>query len=257
MVDLDKDGLLDIVSGERNGTVKFYKNTGTKTVPSFNNTPTIDSLGKVHSRELFTAVGISSMLDLVGYSAPHIYDADNDGVYDMLLGSNYGKVKLYSGVYANKDSVAKEVVNPYIDYSMEANLGYNKKFGMRSTPTTAFLNGDSLPDIMIGSISGGLTFLGSSVSPINSIDERFIDNNAFVLYPNPTDKVVNLMFSRAVKSEVHYAIFDMSGKKIMAGILDQNQTNTNIQVDELNSGLYLIQLTTNQWQSTQRLIINK
>lgn len=257
LVDLDKDGLLDIVSGERNGTVKFYKNTGTKTAPIFNNIPTIDSLGKVNSRELFTAVGISSMLDLVGYSAPHIFDADNDGVYDMLLGSNYGKVRLYKNIYANKDSLATEVSNSFVDFGLDANAGYTKKFGMRSVPTTAFLNGDSLPDIMIGSISGGLTFFGSSVSPINSVDERFIDNNAFVLYPNPTDKVVNLMFNRAVKSEVQYSIFDMSGKKIMAGKLDQNQSNITIQVDELNNGLYLIQLTTNQWQSTQRLMINK
>jgi hypothetical protein len=257
LIDLDKDGLLDIVSGERNGTVKFYKNIGTKMAPNFSNTPTIDSLGKVHSRERFTAVGVIPMLDLVGFSAPHIFDADNDGVYDLLLGSNYGKVRLYKGIYANKDSIAIEIENPYVDYSLDANAGYNKKFGLRSTVATAFLNGDSLPDIVIGSISGGLTFLGSSVSPVNSVENLFIDNNAFLLYPNPTDKVVNFMFNRLVKSPIQYAIFDLTGKKIKEGKLEQNQTNTSIQVDDLSNGLYLIQLTTNQWQSTQRLLINK
>ncbi len=257
LVDLDKDGLLDIVSGERNGTVKFYKNTGTKTSPNFSNTPTIDSVGRVHAREVFTAVGTPSILDLVGYSAPHIFDADNDGVYDMLLGTNYGKVRLYKGVYANKDSTAMEVENPYIDYNLDASAGYNKKFGVRSTPTTAFLNGDSLPDIVIGSISGGLTFMGSNVSKVNGLDDKFIDNNAFMLYPNPADKVVNLMFNRAVQSGLQYSVFDVAGKKVMEGRFDQNQTNTSIKVDELNNGLYLIQLTTNQWQSTQRLLINK
>jgi hypothetical protein len=257
LVDLDKDGLLDIVSGERNGTVKFFKNIGTKTNPNFSNTPTIDSLGKVHSREVYTAIGVTPMLDLFGFSAPHIFDADNDGVYDMLLGSNYGRVTLYKGFYAHKDSIARVVENPYIDYSLDANAGYSKKFGMRSSPSTAFLNGDSLPDIMIGSISGGLTFLGSSVSLTSNVDEKFIDNNAFILYPNPANSVVNLTFNRIIKSEVNYAVYDMAGKKIMEGNFDPNQTNTSIQVNQLNNGLYLIQLTTNQWQSTQRLMINK
>ncbi len=256
LFDLDKDGLLDIVSGERNGTVKFYKNTGTKQVPSFSNTPTIDSLGKVHSREVYKPLGSSQMLELVGYSAPHITDLNNDGVYEMLLGSNNGRVDLYTNVVAHPDSVAIMNNNVYIDFSLDANAGYNKKFGMRSAAATAYLNGDSIPDILIGNISGGLVFMGSDVAPVNSVNEMFIDNNAFMLYPNPTESMVNLIINRTAFSDINYVVYDISGKKIMEGKLDKNQTDASINVGALKTGLYLVQLTNNQWQSTQRLMIN-
>ncbi len=257
LVDLDKDGLLDIVSGERNGSVKYYKNIGTRLLPSFSNTPTIDSLGKVHSREVYKPLGSPEMLELVGYSAPHISDLNNDGVFEMLLGSNNGRVDLYSNIFPHPDSIAIKNNNVYIDFSIDANAGYNKKFGMRSTAATAYLNGDSIPDILIGNISGGLIFMGSDVAPVNNTDELFIDNSAFVIYPNPAGSVVNLKLNKSTMSDINYVVFEVSGKKVLEGKLNKNQTNDSIYVGDLSTGLYLIQLTTNQWQSTQRLILNR
>jgi len=127
---------------------------------------------------------------------------------------------------------------------------------MRSAAATAYLNGDSIPDILIGNISGGLVFMGSDVAPVNSVNEMFIDNNAFMLYPNPTESMVNLIINRTAFSDINYVVYDISGKKIMEGKLDKNQTDASINVGALKTGLYLVQLTNNQWQSTQRLMIN-
>jgi hypothetical protein len=77
-----------------------------------------------------------------------------------------------------------------------------------------------------------------------------------VLYPNPAKSSVSLMLNRTSLSDINYLIYDISGKKIMEGTLDKNQTNTSINLGVLNPGLYLVQLTTNQWQSTQRLMIS-
>lgn len=254
LIDLDKDGLLDIVSGERNGTVKYYRNTGTASLPSFNNTPTNDSLGRVHAREVYNTIGLPQMLDLAGYSAPHIVDLNNDGIYEMLLGSQSGRVYLYTNIYPHVDSVAKVINYAFYDFSIDGNVGYNKKFGMRSTIATAYLNGDSLKDIVIGNIAGGLSFMGTDAL-FNGVNEQsFIDNNAFVLYPNPANNEVYFTLNRNTSSNIKYVVYDVSGKKILDGELDKNQTNIN--VSSLNTGLFLVQFTTNQWQSTQRLLIN-
>jgi hypothetical protein len=77
-----------------------------------------------------------------------------------------------------------------------------------------------------------------------------------VLYPNPAENKVSFILNRTLLSDINYMIYDVSGKKIMEGTLDKNQTNTSINVDVLTPGLYLVQLTTNQWQSTQRLMIS-
>jgi hypothetical protein len=47
------------------------------------------------------------------------------------------------------------------------------------------------------------------------------------------------------------------GKKIMEGEFDKYQTNTSINTSLLDNGLYFVQLTTNNWQATQRLLIKK
>ena len=45
LVDVDRDGLLDLVIGERNGNTNYFRNTGTATTPSFSTTATpLDSL---------------------------------------------------------------------------------------------------------------------------------------------------------------------------------------------------------------------
>ena len=99
--------------------------------------------------------------------------------------------------------------------------------------------------------------MGSDVAPVNNTNELFVDNSAFVLYPNPAGSIVNLKLNKSTMTDIDYKVFDISGKKIMEGKLDRNQTNTSIYVGDLNIGLYLIQLTTNQWQSTQKLMLNR
>jgi hypothetical protein len=110
---------------------------------------------------------------------------------------------------------------------------------------------------MVGNIAGGLVFLGSYVPLIDGINEVYTNNNAISLYPNPAQNEVHIKFNQAVNSNAQYAIFDVMGKKIMEGEFDKFQTNTSITTSLLANGLYFVQLTTNTWQATQRLLINK
>lgn len=257
LVDLDKDGLLDIVCGQAKGYVQFYKNTGSLSTPIFSATPTIDTLGGISARELFPVLGFSNQQEPYGFSAPHVADLDRDGDYDMVLGTNSGRVLVYKNVYANKDSLAKLVDSNYVDYSKDDAKPYVKRFGRRTTVAVASLTNDTLPDLMVGNIAGGLVFLGSYVPVIDGINEVYTNNNAISLYPNPAQNEVHIKFNQAVNSNAQYAIFDVMGKKIMEGEFDKFQTNTSITTSLLSNGLYFVQLTTNTWQATQRLLINK
>src|SRR5690606_16196158 len=84
VVDLDRDGLPDLLIGERNGNINYYRNTGTATAPAF--TLETQSFGGI---DLFgTNFG-------AGNSTPFIADLDGNGNYDLMVGERLGKVHIY------------------------------------------------------------------------------------------------------------------------------------------------------------------
>ena len=76
--DVDGDGLLDIVSGREQGGLVVYRNTGTRTAPSF-------------------AEYAGFALPLLPASVPRFADLDNDGRVDLVAGGVSGGVVLYRG----------------------------------------------------------------------------------------------------------------------------------------------------------------
>ena len=76
--DVDGDGLPDIVTGREQGGLVVYRNTGTRTAPTF-------------------AEYAGFMLPLPPASVPRFADLDNDGRVDVISGGVSGGVVLYRG----------------------------------------------------------------------------------------------------------------------------------------------------------------
>jgi len=73
-VDIDGDGLIDEFVGDISGSVRFFKNTGSKTAPAFA-APATNPFG-------LTSVNFNS--------APAFADIDGDGLVDALIGTGSG-----------------------------------------------------------------------------------------------------------------------------------------------------------------------
>ena len=85
VVDLNRDGRKDLVTGDTAGQLLFFANLGTDSAPLFD------------GYELLEAAG--SVIDLPGSprSRPFVGDYNADGVPDLLVGAADGLVRLYLG----------------------------------------------------------------------------------------------------------------------------------------------------------------
>ena len=80
-----------------------------------------------------------------------------------------------------------------------------------------------------------LSTLFDVISPTENIEN---DNLGFTIFPNPTDDVLFLEKNNFEKQDFY--IFDISGKRIQSGVLDDLQNS--IMIDGLDAGMYFIQV---------------
>lgn len=96
VTDLDGDGMKDLLTGNTNGELLFYRNAGTNAAPSFSGYEYVESEG--------------TAIDLAGTprSRPFVTDWTGDGLLDVLIGiqengQSSGKIHLYQSVLGDMD----------------------------------------------------------------------------------------------------------------------------------------------------------
>lgn len=89
---------------------------------------------------------------------------------------------------------------------------------------------------------------GTSWSLTSGIDELKI---GFSISPNPVQSVLNI---KSDETNLHYTIFNLNGQTL---IQDDLNGRTSISTEQLENGMYLLQLSSGQRKSIQKFIVNK
>lgn len=101
-----------------------------------------------------------------------------------------------------------------------------------------------------GSGSGGG---GGPIGFVLSKDE--VDNETYNIYPNPTNKDVNVLLKNSAKGLVQISIYDINGKLIK----NESKKSTgsklyfNLKLDEYTAGIYIIKIKTANSEYVQRI----
>ena len=168
-VDIDGDGKLDLIVGANDGTLHYYKNTGTTGSPAYSKQTGNDN----------PFAGVS--FDVGDISAPSWADIDGDGTVDLIVGANDGTLNYYKNTgTTGSPAYSKQTGNdnPFADAIFDV--------GGDSAPSWADIDGDGDLDLIVGANDGRLNYYIN-----NSV---YVDTTAPTLSINTvaTDDIINL-----------------------------------------------------------------
>jgi len=235
LIDIDKDGLTDVVCGKRNGTLSFYKNTGTAQEADF--IKVTEQLGGVDVTD--------QQLSNYGYSVPCFYK-DRQGETILFAGSEYGDLFVYDQIDNNLDG----------NFSLKGTLP-GIKDGWRSSVAIGNLNNDTLTDMLVGNYSGGLAlFFGKPDKVFGIGEQNTIHISSLQITPNPArnEVLVTVPIDKSIKPE-SLLLQGMEGKIIKKYL--QVDFPMLIDVSGCKNGVYILSVQTNRGVISNKLVICK
>lgn len=236
LIDLNRDSLLDLVVGEKDGILNYFENQGTSSAASFPNQPSIDSLGGV-------IAPLSSNND--GYSSPSFTDQiDTNGNFLLMMGGYNGVVKVYDNVENNLNGTFT-VLDSIVTYGSQVSV------------TSGHLNGDSILEIITGEIAGGLQIWTQEVPVIIGLPSLALPWESVSAYPNPTHDRLRLEYTSRFPHLLTGGLMDVTGRQVKSfqvKVGTGKQQLPELDLSDLASGLYFVRLSTENFQEVVRIV---
>ena len=230
IVDVDRDGLPDLVVGERKGVLNLFHNTGTPTNPDFEFIqnpvpchPNDGCWGEVFVHQTWDD-------DPNAYAVPFLIE-NNAGEWELLVGSSSGKVFHYTGIEGN------ELEGTFTLNSSEL----IDSIGLRqSSPTAADVDGDGMLEVVVGTYRGGLQWYEQTGN--TGFRSNALPLGELQITPNPAANAFEFVLQAPNGTgEYSYRFYDLTGKTLREGFAKSGKTQQ-LSVTDLPTGLYLLEV---------------
>ncbi len=223
--DMDNDSDLDLLLGEFSGKLNYYMNAGSISNPDF----------VLQSDNYFS---IQTGL----YSHPYLKDITNDGLIDLIVGSEQSGIVYYQ----NEGSLQ----NPFFDSNNSIRIAGHR----RTAPVLTDIDNDSDYDLFAGVNGGGLVYYKNNTK-YSAVNIKGIE---ILNYPNPFSIETQIKFfvcddcSNAQTNTL--TLYDILGRKVKKWQIqgyDQKTevtvkwNGTNSQGDRVANGIYYVRLNEN------------
>lgn len=237
IIDLNQDGLPDLVIGERNGNLNYFQNIGTASAPQFNADPSLapntERLGMVDAR----TPGL-----VAGYSAPYFVDFGSNAT--LLLGTNVGQIERYSDLEANI----------YGTFVNETETLGNIREGAQAKLAAYDLDDDGFLEMVVGNLRGGLSILKTDLlAPFVSSAHEVQPLANINIFPNPTTDQLTITSDGAGGTTKQLRIFSLTGQLM----LQRTWSNTHftLNVAQLPEGIYIADIESAGQRISKKLVI--
>lgn len=228
LFDVNDDGLLDLLVGERNGNLNYYRNLGTTTAASWSLQN--DSIGEVVVAEYW---------NITGYSTPFMY-LNNAGERELLVGSESGYLHLYDNIEGNVNGAWNLVDSSFQEI----------KTGIRTGACVYDYTNDGQFDLIVGNYRGGIGFWRNDL--LVGLSET-IKPSDIAVYPNPTTDFVTIN-TTSMRNSGNLQVFNALGGLVYEAQISSG-SNFNLDVRNWPKGAYLLKIQSKADRYQGRFVI--
>ncbi len=232
LVDIDGDGLLDLVIGESNGNndpnlpvkcshLNFYKNIGTPGQALFDK-----NIGSPQNDPCFGGVNTRDPSSTnKGYASPQFLSFGSE--LALVVGTRDGTIRIYKGIREHLDG----------EFVLVDNKFGNIDLGERAQPVLWDLDSDGELELIAGNLAGGLVIYHTGLTTESIVSVNHIEKTVtLAIKPNPTAHLLQLSGFEA--GAFSYRILDVCGKIVGEGLVRGGV----IDVSSLREGSYVLQI---------------
>ncbi len=216
LIDVNGDGLLDMLVGEKNGVLNLFLNTGSAAEFEW-------TLFENDFDNKWGNVLANNLLGINGFSIPYLFETEEDG-FQLLLANELGESQLYGNISGNLEG----------EFTLLEDVFFGIKHNKRAAVWFEDINNDGYRDLIQGNNAGGLHLYFGDF--IDAVEETMIAKEDVLVYPNPSSGDVRIEF--AVPMNGQLSLLDASGRKVMETPL-HFQRQIDLQT-ELSEGMYFI-----------------
>jgi hypothetical protein len=286
--DLDNDGDLDMILGEEEGKMHYFKNNAGAGQP-------MDLTLQIASMTYFDG----SSMDVGQFATPQLIDLNGDDLLDLLVGEKNGNINYIENVgtsevfsfehmidtigdvvatnflgingysvpfmYKDADGVFQLMVgsetgdvNHYDNVEGNFDAAFNLVNvrlgdiweGTRSAITMYDFDADDTLDVVLGQVGGGIAFYkgGQIVLGTDGLEPPL----SFNIFPNPATDQLTLDLG-PIKEDGVVRIINLLGQEIDQ-ISTRGASQLTLDISSYNSGVYLVQLVSGSSRGTARFI---
>lgn len=231
--DIDGDELPDLLLGRFDGSLSFFRNTGTATSPEFNT-----------EEKGFLGLGLDNFRRPL---VPAIADLTGNGQPDLLLADGMGSIRYIEDFLGKIDEEGPE---PKTLQLCDGSDGQVNPFGRRSWPTASSLYRSESPVLVVGNMQGGLWMYklvdGEPPVPGDQLQIR--------VFPNPVSARSEKGFVRS-SADAIIRLISVKGQILQQFNASAGQAQE-IPLQGIAPGLYLLQaISANGSRSTKLIVI--
>jgi hypothetical protein len=182
---------------------------------------------------------------------PEVTDLDKDGQQEVLIGTSFGKVRLYKptgrSIYDSLSAIEGWFWQRTLSDSVEPDLGN------RVNVASADLNNDSIPELIFGNGRGGLHFAKIPNAKVAGL-RRYGNLETPGVFPNPAfDKVT--IHRKSISERWEMQLLDASGRFCRQWVMLPGERHFSAQIAGFSPGFYTISIFNGQGRSAVPLYI--
>jgi hypothetical protein len=241
LVDVDHDGLLDLLIGNETGTISYYRNFGSATIPLF----------KSVTDSPFGGVNVQDYFNFNGFSIPFLTHLNKSDSSTLLVGCAAGTIYQYTNIDNNLNGTFTRFDSAYSFINT----------GSASTISGADLNGDGIPELVIGNYRGGVTIYDTSTTQslktTTGVNPVYYAVPKARIYPNPTSGTFTLqIINQNEGGNPLVTITNMLGQQVHFKMSNAgNRNKFTIELDNCPPGIYFCKAYLNGQIFTNKVIL--